>query len=270
MRDKRLALIVDDFHYMPESVQKEIIRSLKSEIFEGLVAILIAVPHRAFDAIGVEREMEGRFAHVQIPSWEIEELTGIARLGFPELRMNVTEKCVREFASESNGSPLLMQRFCGRLCSHYDVTQTLDEPRDFNPSDTVKQGIYSSVAKQFGFPTFEKLSKGPQSRSRRIDRRPSDSGEALDIYQAVLTAVARTGPREKLQYNEIRDQLKSLLIESDAPQKHEVSAALGHMSVIARDDIEGEPVLEWADDILYLTDPFLMFYMRWVQRGVKD
>jgi hypothetical protein len=96
-----------------------------------------------------------------------------------------------------------------------------------------------------------------------------DGGEPLDIYQAVLRSVAMTGPKEKIHYNEIRDQLKVLLEEQDVPQKHEVSAALGHMSGVAKDDIEGEPVLEWTDDFLYLTDPFLMFYMRWVQRGIQ-
>jgi hypothetical protein len=268
MRETGFALIVDDFHYMPTDVQKEVVRALKSEIFDGLVAVLIAVPHRAFDAIGVEREMEGRFANVEIPSWEVRELKEIASQGFPVLNMNVSADCVEEFATESNGSPLLMQRFCGRLCAHYEVSDTLDSRMDFNPSDSTKVGIYSSVAKQFGFPTFEKLSKGPQSRSRRIDRNVVNGGDPLDIYQAVLRAVAMTGPKEKIHYNEIRDQLKSLLEENAVPQKHEVSAALGHMSGIARDDIEGEPVLEWADDHLYLTDPFLMFYMRWVQRGI--
>jgi len=38
------------------------------------------------------------------------------------------------------------------------------------------------------------------------------------------------------------------------------------MSGIATDEIEGEPVVEWVDDHLYITDPFLMFYMRWNQR----
>jgi hypothetical protein len=89
----------------------------------------------------------------------------------------------------------------------------------------------------------------------------------LDIYQSVLRAVANTGPKEKIHYNEIREQLGKLLTAGDMPQKHEVSSALGHMSGIAKDEIEGEPVLEWADDFLYLTDPFLMFYMRWVQRS---
>ena len=267
LRSEDLALVVDDFHYMPDAVQKDVIRSLKSEIFDGLTAILIAVPHRAFDAIGVEREMEGRFAHVEIQSWNNDELEEIGQKGFPALNMDISSSISQEFADEANGSPLLMQRFCGRLCDYYDIEETLSQTREFNPSDVVRQSIFENVARQFGFPTFEKLAKGPQSRSKRIERKLIQGDGALDIYQSVLRAVANTGPKEKIHYNEIREQLGKLLTAGDMPQKHEVSSALGHMSGIAKDEIEGEPVLEWADDFLYLTDPFLMFYMRWVQRS---
>lgn len=270
LQNNELTLIVDDFHYMPDDVQRDVIRSLKSEIFEGLTAILIAVPHRAFDAIGVEREMEGRFAHVEIPNWSSDELVEISRKGFPALKMIVPPEAQNGFADEANGSPLLMQRFCGRLCDHYDIEETLPAPKNFNPSDVTKTTIYENVAKQFGFPTFEKLAKGPQSRSKRIERRLADKSGTLDIYQSVLRAVSNTGPKEKLHYNEIRDEIRKILFERDVPPKHEVSTALGHMSGIAKDKIEGEPVLEWSDDFLYLTDPFLIFYMRWVQRSVKE
>lgn len=266
MRDNNLSLVVDDFHYLPAEVQRDVVRSLKSEVFDGLTAVLIAVPHRAFDAIGVEREMEGRFAHVQIPAWEPNELNEIPAKGFPELKMIVEPSVLETFSRESNGSPLLMQRFCGRVCDHFDIEETLIEEKQYHPSDNTISGIFEAVAKQFGFPTFEKLAKGPQSRSKRMDRKLKGGAETLDIYQAVLRAVANTGPIEKVHYNDIRDQLRLILQEADVPQKHEVSSALGHMSGIAKDEIEGEPVLEWSDDYLYLTDPFLIFYMRWVQR----
>lgn len=265
-RENEIALVVDDFHYMPTDVQREIIRALKSEIFEGLVAILIAVPHRAFDAIGVEREMEGRFANIQIPAWNEKELLVISDKGFPELKMDVASDSCEHFASEAHGSPLLMQRFCARLCSHYDVTKTLPARKHYNPADSAKAEIFKKVAEQAGFPTFEKLSKGPQSRSQRRGRRVVDGSGTLDIYESLLRAIANTGPKEKLNYTEIREALRSILQESDMPQKHEISSALGHMSGIAKDEIKGEPVLEWSDDFLYLTDPFLMFYMRWSQR----
>ncbi len=266
MRNHDVALVVDDFHYMPTEVQREIVRALKSEVFEGLVAILIAVPHRAFDAIGVEREMEGRFANIKIPAWSHEELRVISDKGFPELKMEVAAACCDEFAMEAYGSPLLMQRFCARLCSHYEITESLPVSKSFNPSDRAKAQIFEQVGEQAGFPTFEKLSKGPQSRSERMGRRMIDGSGTLDIYQSVLRAIANTGPREKLNYTEIREALRMILVESDMPQKHEISSALGHMSGIAKDEIKGEPVLEWSDDFLYLTDPFLMFYMRWSQR----
>lgn len=266
LRDRDLALVVDDFHYMPEAVQREVIRSLKSEIFEGLVAILIAVPHRAFDAIGVEREMEGRFAHIEIPVWSEEELLQISNKGFPELNILMPDAICETFANEANGSPLLMQRFCGRVCNHYEIEEKLSSERSYVPSDATLEEIFRTVAQQFGLPTFQKLAKGPQSRSKRIDRSRLNGQGNMDIYQAVLAAVANTGPKSKIHYNEIRDQLKSVLVEADLPQKHEVSNALSHMSGIAKDKIEGEPVIEWADDHLYITDPFLMFYMRWAQR----
>jgi hypothetical protein len=266
IRENEFALVVDDFHYMPADVQREVVRSLKSEIFEGLVAILIAVPHRAFDAIGVEREMEGRFAHVEIPAWSKDELKNIPKQGFPELKMSVDSSAINSFAEESNGSPLLMQRFCARLCDRYGVEETLDEEKEINPSDDIRKGIFETVSNQFGFPTFEKLAKGPQSRAKRIDRGLISGEGSLDIYQAVLRAVANTGPKAKIPYNEIRDGLRNILIEADMPQKHEVSSAMRHMSRIAKDEIQGEPVVEWSDDHLYLTDPFLMFYMRWIQR----
>lgn len=266
MRQNEVALIVDDFHYMPREVQREIVRALKSEVFEGLVAILIAVPHRAFDAIGVEREMEGRFANIPIPAWSEGELLSIPEKGFRELNMMVDEVTSRNFSREAFGSPLLMQRFCGRLCAQYEIVESIKPTREFRPSEEAEAKIFEGVSTQFGFPTFEKLSKGPQSRSRRVDRRLADGTGTLDIYQAVLRAIANTGPKEKIPYNEIREGLRDILVEGDIPQKHEISSALGHMSGIAKDEIQGEPVVEWSDDFLYITDPFLMFYMRWSQR----
>lgn len=49
------------------------------------------------------------------------------------------------------------------------------------------------------------------------------------------------------------------------PAKHEITAALVNMTKIARDKIEGEPPLEWvaSENSLVITDPFLLFYMKW-------
>ncbi|KAB2883804.1 MAG: hypothetical protein F9K34_10800 [Albidovulum sp.] len=267
MRERGLTLIVDDFHYLSDELQREVVRSLKSEIFAGLAAVFIAVPHRAFDTISAEPEMEGRYAHITIPPWSVDDLKEIPRVGFPKLGMSVDATSVDRLCEEALQSPLLMQRFCGRLCVHYEVLETIKPEREFHPADAILVDIFKDVAKQFGFPTFEKLAKGPQSRSKRNPRRKKDGSGSLDIYQAILLAVGKTGPKSKLHYDDIRDALKDVLREIDIPQKHEVSSALGHMETIARKKIRGEPVLEWSKDYLYLTDPFLRFYMKWADES---
>lgn len=51
------------------------------------------------------------------------------------------------------------------------------------------------------------------------------------------------------------------------PAKHEITSALVNMTKIAREKIEGEPPVEWigSDDVLVITDPFLLSYMKWAE-----
>lgn len=263
-RETGLTLLVDDFHYMPEIVQREFVRAVKNEVFDGLRVVLIAVPHYAFSAINVASEMEGRFAQIEIPKWKIDHLKKIATLGFSELKIEIEDAIVGKLASESFGSPLLMQRFCLRLCFSYEIEETLKTSKNIDPTDAKLNSIFKNVAKHFGLPAYRKLLAGPQSRKDRLQRQLRDSVGKADIYQCILYAIAKTGPRPSIAYNEIRSTLQDLLVESDVPQKNQVTNAISHMVNIAKDKIEGEPVIDWADDVLYLTDPFLMFYMRWV------
>lgn len=266
IKSKDYTLIVDDFHYMPLIAQKAIIRALKSEVFDGLRAILIAAPHHAFDAINAEREMEGRFAHIEIPIWSLSDLVEIPRKGFPLLNCQLVSPSDRFLAEEAFGSPLLMQRYCARICQNYGISNPLPKKKQINPSDSVKEEIFEDVARQFGLPAFKKLVAGPQSRTDRLKRKLKESEKTVDIYECILFAIAKTGPLPEVSYNEIRTTLQEIIIEQDVPQKNQITNALSNMSKIAKEEIEGEPVVEWMNDTLYITDPFLMFYLRWVTR----
>ena len=74
MQRLEMSLLVDDFHYIPSAVQKSIIQSLKGAVYDGLSVILLAVPHRAFDPMTVEDEVQGRFKHIEIPPWDMSDL----------------------------------------------------------------------------------------------------------------------------------------------------------------------------------------------------
>lgn len=262
MTKSNRALVVDDFHYIEPAIQKRIVQSLKSEVFDGLEVILLAVPHRGFDPISVEKEMEGRFTQISIPVWSEEELRSIPVAGFSALNVSVNGSIVDRMISESFASPILVQNFCSELCLRNDVTATVDEIKELDGSSL--DLIFEETAKQFGFPNYEKLRKGPQSRKDRQKRKYKNGSEG-DVYSAILLAIGKTGPKLETTYDQIRSALRDILAEGTIPQKHEVVKALSQMTRIAKKEIEGEPILEWvqSDGKLYITDPFLLFFMKW-------
>jgi len=75
-------LVVDDFHYIPRDMQGSIVRALKPLIFNGLPVVIIAIPHRRYNALKVEKEMTGRISPIEIPIWSDAELQFISDTGF--------------------------------------------------------------------------------------------------------------------------------------------------------------------------------------------
>lgn len=261
LRVARRPLIIDDFHYIPREVQGELVRAIKPLIFDGHVVILLAIPHRRYDAVRVEREMTGRVETIEIPPWNEKELTQIARAGFPLLNLTILGDALERLAEEANGSPHLMQEFCRQVCAREVVQETLRVPRAITLSP---QSLFHETADGSGRVAFDRLAKGPTQRADRKLRRLK-SGQTADIYQAVLLALSAVVSRsERLEYEEIRSGLRKVLA-SELPQAHEVSRVLEHMSKIGSADSTSTSVIDWdkAEQRLYLTDPFFSFFLKW-------
>lgn len=267
--ESNTSLLVDDFHYIDKETQKKIIQALKGAVFKGLSVILLAVPHRAFDPMTVEQELEGRFKHIEIPPWEVDDLLLIPQRGFEALDVESSDDLNKKICSEGFGNPLLVQEICSELCIKNGIFKKLDTKQIL---DRNRLGdALNEIAKSKGFPKYSKLKAGPDAKKKRMLRDFKD-GRAQDKYSAILTALATLGPQPRTSYEDLRTALQTLLQSGSMPAKHEVTAALTNMSKIARNEIEGEPPLEWveAEDALVITDPFLLFYMKWAKPDRND
>lgn len=202
-------LVIDDFHYIATATRAQIVRSLKSAVFDGLSVVMLSVPYRAFDVLNAEVEMEGRFTHLQIPTWSREDLERIGQQGFPALGLDVAAEIQNCFASESLGSPLLMQSLCAQLCSDLDVFETVDHVQRVDADKIPVEKLFQAVATDFGLPAFTKLSAGPQTRTDRNPRK-FVNGQTGHIYEAVLAAVAYAGASEAITYDELRSALRDV------------------------------------------------------------
>jgi hypothetical protein len=122
LRASNIPIVVDDFHYIPRQMQGSIVRALKPLIFDGLPVVIIAIPHRRYDALKVEKEMTGRISTIDIPSWSESELQFIPEKGFGLLNFNVSIEFNKQLSSEAIGSPHLMQDFCRGISKLLEIT----------------------------------------------------------------------------------------------------------------------------------------------------
>lgn len=261
LRNHEGSIVVDDFHYLERDFQGSVIRALKPLIFEGLSVVLIAIPHRRYDAVRVEREMTGRIEDIEVPSWSADELKAIPATGFPLLNVRLAPGISDELADQAYGSPHLMQEFCQRRAIQEGIRETADSKVIVRSID---DGLYQLAAEGTGKVIYDKLSKGPRQRSDRIQRQLANGGTA-DIYGVVLKALSFMAPGlDTIEYEQLRTAIRQILGEAP-PQAHEVTRVLERMAEIAASDEASTPVIDWEkeEQKLHITDPFFAFYLKW-------
>ncbi|ANK12547.1 ATP-binding protein [Erythrobacter neustonensis] len=260
MSDAGATLVIDDFHYLDRSLQGEIVRALKGAVFDGFPAVVIAIPHRRYDAVRVEREMNGRIEPIKVPDWSVVELIVIPERGFPLLDLEISEKLAQRLAEEAYGSPHLVQEFCKELGKRAlnGGFRKIDEVFD--------EDVFRVIAEHTGKVIFDKLASGPRARTDRIQR-PLVAGGSADIYRVVLMALARLAPgMNKIDYETLRSSIREILTD-DIPQAHEVTRVLEKMAQIASKEEMSVKVLDWDDEEqkLHITDPFFAFFLKWAR-----
>lgn len=263
LKKRNIALIIDDFHYISKDVQKSIVRSLRQAVFDGQPVIILAVPHRASDAVDVEGEVEGRVNHVTVPRWSNDDLTEIARKGFAALKMEVPASTLRRMCDDAFGNPLLFQEMCFEF-SRWRDRET--RPSAISESAELSR-TYDELVARKGLDRFDKLAQcvvGGRSPPM-VDLRVGGQ-EALTMV--LLSAVARGGPKPITGYDEIRDNVGDLTRSAPPSPEQVGQLCLAMANVISPGNAAS---LEWLPGTqeLALTDPFLMFYMRWVLRDQR-
>lgn len=265
MREAGATLVIDDFHYLDRELQAVIVRVLKGAVFEGFPAVVIAIPHRRYDAVRVEREMNGRIEPIKVPDWTVEELVEIPVRGFPLLGLTASQDLTLRLANEAYGSPHLIQEFCKELSKRAAAagTSIID--------DVFEEDVFRVIAEHTGRIIFDKLASGPRARTDRIQR-PLVGGGSADIYRVVLIALSRIAPgMHKIDYETLRSSIRDIL-SGDIPQAHEVTRVLEKMAEIASKEEMSVKVLDWDDEEqkLHITDPFFAFFLKWSKEYVNN
>jgi hypothetical protein len=112
-----------------------------------------------------------------------------------------------------------------------------------------------------------KLHGGPKTRGTERKVFAFNDGSHGDVYRAVLLGVRSGEPKLGLKYDEIVDRIRQLCID-DAPVGSSIVEACKQIARISDAVIPGARTIEWdeAYEILNLSDPYLLFYLRCSQK----
>lgn len=258
--DNNKVLVIDDFHYIAKDVQLYIARILKTELFNGLNAVIVSLPHRSDEAITLNSDLTGRTTTISIPDWTCEELKEIALKGFGLLGIAITEEQVNLLARESISSPQLMQDNCFALAYIIDASDEVDEVTN----NLVKQAFFETASNYGHYHRLvEAIKRGPSRGSgRRKEYMVANS--SVDIYRLMLLALKEDPPVTRMSIDELKDRLRRILGATVAlPNTSTLSAIINKIIAIVREIMPDLDALEYKEKYIYVLDPFLLFYMRW-------
>ena len=257
-------LLIDDFHYMPRDVQTEVAKEIKEAARRGVKIITASVPHRSDDIVRSNPELRGRVRSIDSNYWSVGDLREIANIGLPLLNISIDEATIDLFASESGGSPQLMQAACLQACLSLNVRTRLDCALTFSIDEVERTEILEEAATRADYSSLvRKCHRGPLSRGTERKEYTFSDGSSGDIYRAVLLSLAASPPKSSFTYPELSARIGTTC-RSGTPQPASIYQACAQIANMALDMYPNERVIEWDEDdsILDIVDPYFLFFLR--------
>lgn len=148
-----VVVFVDDSHYIPDGVHKDIAENIKMAYEYGLDFCFAYIPYKSDDLTKANNELQTRTQHIKLDNWNQEELEKIAEKGFKTLEMDVSENVKKNFARESVKSPYLMQELCYRFCAANGVYNSSDVQGSMDVTDEEIKEMLRDLADGLEYPT---------------------------------------------------------------------------------------------------------------------
>ena len=258
-QEHELVLLIDDFHYASEEIQRFLSQQLKDAIRKGLRVIISSLPHRCDDAIRTNPDLQGRISIIDIKPWSKDELRQIPRNGFEQLGIHVDDKYIESLVGESLASPQLMQLLCLNLC----VLIKADSGNAVDVSEEIIKKAYKFSTLNLDFKNVTAvISNGKTKRGRERKKYCTSKGE-LDLYSLILEAIAQDPPIEEIGFDDLLTRINKTIVGDDKVTPKSLKEYLGNIQEVLNDKNRTFEVLEWRDNVLYVIEALFLFYLRW-------
>lgn len=256
-------LFIDDFHYIPDDIQAEIGRQIKSAAESGVKIVTASVPHRSDDVVRSNPELRGRVSAIDLGYWDEDDLRLIANRGFKELNIDVAPRVETNLAREAFGSPQLMQLICLNLCFQLSATITLGTHERVEITDETMRRVLERASAFSDYSTLtDVLHAGPKQRGSERKIHSFIDQSKGDVYRAVLLAIKADPPKLSLRYDEMLERVRATCTDT-TPAGSSISEALMQMDKLTVETSANTRILEWDSDVLDIVEPYFLYFLRW-------
>jgi hypothetical protein len=173
-------LVLEDFHYLSESVQREFAFMLKAMGEYGLFAVIVGVWPRDHLLTYFNGDLDGRVEDIHL-SWSDAELLRVLEQGSRTLNIRISTQIEQQMLRDAYGSIGLLQRLAEQLCTGSNIfdTQTRLNPRSVSTGSKYLEARTAVAAQMQGrYQTFaDNFVRG----MRRL-------AQGLEVYRYILQA----------------------------------------------------------------------------------
>lgn len=191
LKESKRTLVLEDFHYLREAVQKEMSFLIKAMGEYGLFVVVVGVWPEDHRLSYFNGDLDGRVVDLQL-MWNDDDLREVLRRGSKSLRVELGPEIVSEMVEQSYGGVGLLQRLAEAYCRAEGVANTtffLKRPRQLENQDLWEGALRSVASEMQGrYQTFaDNFVRG----MRRLSH-------GLEVYKYLLQAVTEASDADLL------------------------------------------------------------------------
>lgn len=251
-------LVLEDFHYLSERVQKDLAFLLKAMGEYGLYVLVVGVWPKDHLLTYYNGDLEGRVEDIHL-KWNDDELAKVVTQGCEALRIRIPEPIIGELVREASGSVGLVQRLAEQLCraegidestSMWHTMPTIGTPESLN---TAKRAVAEQMEGRFQ--TFA------DNFVRGMRRLP----EGLEVYRYLLQAASDASDQELTEGIDSAALLTAIADHGGhAIRPSDLTQALDRIDRLQVKIEVSPPVLTYskASRKLFLADRAFLFFRR--------
>lgn len=259
LKNLPLVLVVEDFHYLSDSVKKSVFQQWKTFSDNEVSVIVVGTTHHAADLAHANPDLVGRTAQIDLSRWENKDLQSISVQGFLTLGINVAPTVHRFIAEESAGLPIIVQEVSALTMVDKGFSEIDPGAEDIQiTSSDVSEALHKIAVTQYKHfdVWYERIRSGPRERARKYN-----------TYELALISFCDDPLTFSLRRSEIDDRISKLnLPASERPPTASINSMLAALKKFQRKN--GIELLEWSeiDQRLYIIEPTFLFYLRWREK----